>query len=293
MNPNLKYYVVSIAAIFLALGIGIYIGFTLDAHNLLVEQKDDIVAKIEEKFEYLSDENVNLKQEINDLENINDQYEKYIENVYEVIIKDRLKDANIAIIETNDDYVYSGIGKTLELAGANVVNITTIKDKFINEGVLKEINDGLYEKLQSDDLVGGGIINLTRAIINGKEDDFIDSLREKKAINLIGSYDTPIDYLVIAGGAENEDANKISKIDKNIIDLAHDLEVSVIGIEKENVNYSYMDAYKNYRISTVDNVDSIIGKTALILSMEGRAGNYGIKPGAQQLLPNLEDYISE
>ena len=45
----MKFYVISIVAIFVALGIGIYIGFTLDTQSFLVEQKEDIVAKLEEK----------------------------------------------------------------------------------------------------------------------------------------------------------------------------------------------------------------------------------------------------
>ena len=44
----MKFYVISIVAIFAALGIGIYIGFTLDAQSIIVEQKEDIAAKIEE-----------------------------------------------------------------------------------------------------------------------------------------------------------------------------------------------------------------------------------------------------
>lgn len=294
MSPNIKYYVISIAAIFLALGIGIYIGFTLDAHNLLIEQKDDMVTKIEEKFEYLSGENEGLKQEISDYKKENNQYNDYIEAVYSTVIKDRLKDINVAIIETNDDYVYSGVGKTLELAGANVANITTIKDGFSNDDILSEVNNTLAEDERiKGNLIEGGVINLTEGILQGKKNSFMEKLKEKDIVNFVGNYDIPIDFIVIAGGAESEESNKIAHIDKNIIEVSKNIEVPIIGIEKEKVNYSYIEGYKGYRISSVDNVDSVIGKTALILAMEGRPGNYGIKSGAEELLPSLEDDISE
>lgn len=294
MIPNVKYFVISIAAIFLALGIGIYIGFTLDAHNLLLEQKDDMVTKIEEKFNYLSDENIRLKEEINELKSDSTQYIDYMESVYPIVIKDRLKDLNVAIIETNDDYVYSGIGKTLELAGANVVNITTVKDKFLNDELLNEINNMLSEeeKLKGE-LIGNGVVNLTGGIISGESNNFIAKLRENDAINFVGNYNTPIDYIVIAGGAEDEDSKNALKIDKFIIETAKKEGIPIIGIEKEKVNYSYIKDYKSLRISTVDNVDSIIGKTSLILSMEGRPGNYGVKSEAEELLPVIKNDTSE
>ncbi len=292
--PDIKYYVISIAAIFLALGIGIYIGFTLDAHNLLIEQKDDMVTKIEEKLDYLNNENNNLKKDIDELNKKNDQYQDYAEDVYSFVIKDRLDDVNIAIVETNDDYVYSGIGKTLELAGANVVNITTITDKFLNEELLKNIcANSSKESNTKGNVIEKGIVELTRGLIEGKNTDFIQKLKENEIINIVGDYDKPVDFIIIAGGSEDKNLNRISKIDKNIVNIAKKSDIPIIGIEKEKVTYSYIKDYKNLRISTVDNVDSVIGKTALIFSMEGRPGNYGVKSEAEELLPSISNNISE
>ncbi len=63
---------------------------------------------------------------------------------------------------------------------------------------------------------------------------------------------------------------------------------NIIGIEKSKANYSYIDAYKSFRISTVDNIDMIMGKVSLILAMEGRPGHYGIKATAENIIPNLK-----
>src|SRR5699024_11015533 len=131
------------------------------------------------------------------------------------------KNLNVAIIETNDDYVYSGIGKTLELAGANVVNITTIKDKFLNENFLKDINNMLMDEDKiNGELVGGGIVNLTERIISGESNTYMSRLKENDAINFVGNYNKPVDYIIIAGGAEDEKSNNILKVDKNIIETA-------------------------------------------------------------------------
>ena len=39
MGVNMKFYVITIAAIFLALGIGIFIGFNIDSQQFYMEQQ--------------------------------------------------------------------------------------------------------------------------------------------------------------------------------------------------------------------------------------------------------------
>ncbi len=97
-----------------------------------------------------------------------------------------------------------------------------------------------------------------------------------------------MDYLVIAGGSVKENPERLSLVDKIIIDTAKSMEKEIVGIEKSNINYSYIDTYKSYKISTIDNIDMIMGKVSLVLALEGRPGHYGIKPTAEDILPNLK-----
>ncbi|WP_025641177.1 copper transporter [Schnuerera ultunensis] len=285
MIPNMKFYVISIVAIFAALGIGIYIGFTLDAQSFIVEQKEDIAAKIEERFDFLTKENQQLKSSIKNIEAENDRYKYFIDSTYEEIVRKRLEGINVAIIETKSDYMYSGVGQILETAGANVINVTTISDRITNEELLKEIYDDSNLAKWDINLITNSIIELTRSIVNGEETELVTKLMEKNCIDVVGLFNEPVDYIILAGGSLKEEKNRLNLIDKAIINTAKNMEKSIIGVEKENTNISYMEDYKKFRISTVDNVNTNIGKVSLILAMEGRPGHYGIKPTAEELTP--------
>ncbi|CCQ93185.1 conserved exported hypothetical protein [[Clostridium] ultunense Esp] len=285
MIPNMKFYVISIVAIFAALGIGIYIGFTLDAQSFIVEQKEDIAAKIEERFDFLTKENQQLKSSIKNIEAENDRYKYFIDSTYEEIVRKRLEGINVAIIETKSDYMYSGVGQILETAGANVINVTTISDRITNEELLKEIYDDSNLAKWDINLITNSIIELTRSIVNGEETELVTKLMEKNYIDVVGLFNEPVDYIILAGGSLKEEKNRLNLIDKAIINTAKNMEKSIIGVEKENTNISYMEDYKKFRISTVDNVNTNIGKVSLILAMEGRPGHYGIKPTAEELTP--------
>jgi hypothetical protein len=289
----MKFYVISIVAIFAALGIGIYIGFTLDTQSFLVEQKDDIVGKLEESFDFLKSENQDLKLTIKEIEAKNDNYKHFIDSTYEEIIKDKLKGKKIAIIETKDDYMYSGIGQILEVAGANVVNVATITDKIMDKGTLKNIYNELNISVENSNLITNAANEIAKSIITGEESILVKKLEESRIMDLVGTIDEPIDYVIIAGGSVKEDRNRITLVDKTIVDVCKDMNKAVIGIEKLKANYSYMEAYKGFKISTVDNVDTTMGKVSLILAMEGRPGHYGIKQTAEELVPNLKLSVLE
>lgn len=294
MVINIRYYIITISSIFLALGIGIFIGFMFDAQKIIVTQKQDIVSQLEERFNYLKGENEELKEDLVNLKRQNSYYEEFSRIIFADLLKDRLKDINVAIIETNDDYIYSNIAKVLKMAGANVESITTIKDNILtNEnGFIKIIENIEENNITQKEPYKIAIEKLINSIVNGKDINTLFYLNDMDIIDIQGNYITPVDYIIIAGGAEKEDLNKIKKIDWSIIDYCKKVNIPIIGVEKEIVKFSYIEEYKKARISTVDNVDSVIGQVSLILAMEGKPGNYGIKKSAESLMPSLSSTIN-
>ena len=268
MLPGMRFYIVSIVSIFIALGIGIYIGFSIDSQELIFDQKENIINILESQFERLMDENNRVKEENKSVGLDNKLMDEYIRLSYDYITNGRLSGINVGIIETNSDYIISSVGNDLEEAGANIINLTTL-------------NNAIIDRTDLDDILP----MIVESIINGRiNSDFIQ-LKNEDIISCIGNYKESIDYLVISGGSFEDSKERINKIDKHIIQISKANNIPLIGIEKHNVNYSYMDSYNTFGITTVDNVDMIMGKVALILAMEGKPGSYGIKPTAKSLIP--------
>ena len=202
------------------------------------------------------------------------------------MIENRLKGLRIGIIETNDDYITSGIGKSLELAGATVLNVTTINNSILDK---ERLNDVFKEagNIHSSNLVETSVNDVTESIITGVSDSILDTFEKKGFIRTFGRYDEPIDYIIICGGSFMESSKRINQVDRAIIEMGKKYNIPVIGVEKSGVEYSYISSYKDLGISTVDNVDMTIGKIAMVLAMEGITGNYGIKDTAESIIPNL------
>lgn len=288
MAPNLKFFVLLVISIFAALGVGIYFGFTLDAQNLIVDQREDIIREIEERFDYLSNENQELKATIESILDANKNYEYFIDSIYEETIKNKLSGLNVVIIETNNDYMYSGVGSVLNVAGANLTSLITINDKFLDEQMLINLYNRLGLEIPEGDIVEYTIGLVTESVIEGKPNILVSELNNEEFVKIVGLINTPVDYIIIAGGSLEAENERINKLDRSIVSISRKKDIGIIGIEKLDVIYSYIGNYKKFNIPTVDNIDTTMGKVSLILAMEGRPGHYGLKETAEELVPNLE-----
>ena len=131
MPINTKHLVITIISVFVALGLGILIGFQLDSQDLILQQQESLIQALEEKFEELSETNQILEEEIKDLQNFQDKIQLYLENLFHQQIKENIYGSNIAVVETSSDYRYPTLVKFLKKAGVNV-NSLFITDKIMD-----------------------------------------------------------------------------------------------------------------------------------------------------------------
>ena len=75
MHINMKYYIVSIGAIFIALGIGMLVGFNLNYDQEMSKQQANIISDLDKKFDNLKEKNDTLEK---DLAKITEEYNKSI-----------------------------------------------------------------------------------------------------------------------------------------------------------------------------------------------------------------------
>ncbi len=292
MLINIKHLIVTVISVFLALSMGILIGIQLESHDLIFKQQESIIEKMEIKFDELNRTREELQNEIKKLDEINSINVMYINNIFPDYIKGKLNGLNVAIIETTDDYSYVDLRKAIKDAGANISSIISITNKVIDsneddKNALLEYystkNKNIEESQNASSLIVSSIID---AMVLGKSFEEIQYLTENAYLQTFGSFEHNIDYVIIAGGSKQK-TEKINIIDLPLIRELKNYSVPVVGAEDSNVVNSYIEYYKKEKISTVDNIDNVIGQTSIILIIEGREGNYGIKKSAESLMPLL------
>lgn len=240
-----------------------------DAQEILTSERDDIINKLEKKLEDLESESERINTRLESVLEENEKYKEFTKVIFPELITDRLKGVNVSIIDTSSDYNYLDVKSMMELAGAKVNMISLYDKNIINN--LNLVKDQLldYESKMSDmEFIQSVLPELINEVIYNRVDGTISQLNKRNIIKIERNFDEETDYYILAGGAKITKDKKSQAISSSILDYLLKINHHVIAIEKENVEVSYMDSYKDREISTIDNVNTEIGMVSLIFTIE-------------------------
>ncbi len=262
MIIDMKYHVASLVAVFLALGLGIFIGSTIVGESLvteIVEQQEGIVSKLEGDFAALKNESKKYQEQITVLEETVQLYKRYAEESIPYLIKNKLMDKRIAIIQNGDLEIPSQFLYNLEIAGAQVISYTKFSQEF-------------YENEKKID-----VLVSTFSGMGGEKGD----------INKHEASLGRVDCVLIVHGNVNSatvNINRFQRIEESLLNRLYEQGIPVY-VAKEARYPVNMRLYQEFAVSTVDDIHTIPGQIALILAMAGYHGHYEIKASADFLLP--------
>jgi hypothetical protein len=287
---DLKYHITSIVAIFLALGLGVLIGSSIVGDNLLVDQQKKMIDRLEEQFYIFQDKEKKLEAE-NEAKNIIiANYERYSQATLPLLVQDRLKGYKASIIVTGDSDTPESMLKALAAAGAEIVSRATILNMNLDSSEIRNRLTDFYnlDNNTSQDTLRHYVAVSVAALISGLDDPGLESfLEQNNLVKFSINSSTPVDGVIILGGANNSNNDFSRSFDQGLIKYFNSLGIKVYGVEQSKVVYSYISTYQEHNISTVDNIEVSPGQISLVLAMEGEAGHYGIKPTANKFMPVL------
>ena len=288
MHINMKYYIVSIGAIFIALGIGMLVGFNLNYDQELSKQQANIISDLDNKFEDLKTTNDNLEDSLASLSAKYDKAIEFINANVDKIMVDGLLDKNIGIISTNENYDYSKeIEEIITKGNGNLAFNITITNNIENKEKIEELSTKLNIELKTtQDLVK----YISECL---KVEDGESKLQELQALELIklnsiSSEFLNYDSVILAGGNETKTEEKRFKaIDETLIASLKAQSKNIVAVQKTNAKISYIDMYSKNKITTIDNIDEGIGQVSLVISLTEKEinGNFGRLQTAESLLP--------
>jgi hypothetical protein len=313
---SLRYHIVSLVAVFLALALGIVVGSTVLQEGT-VSVLRATSEQVRQQSERNSKENVALKQE-------QARQQAFGATVLPELVQDRLKGRSVVLVDTDkvDSGLRDGVRKVLEDAGARVDGQITFADERLALGAdadrtamarLLAVDAGAPEVLRGE-LVKKVAARLATSTALPQEDgqrasDMLtglqdaDFLADLKLSQPLAAGTDPFprqgSMFVLLGPAAT--ATTAVAPDAFLVPLADQVSsqanVPVVGVEAFAVpkETSWILALRDNRtvsrrVSGIDSVDTVYGQLALVEALEDSlqqlpAGQYGTKDGASGLLP--------
>jgi hypothetical protein len=286
---DLRYHVASLAAVFVALLIGILVGVAMSGKVDDAEKRSlqSDVNRLEAQLDAASERRANGTRE-------QKAFQVFVRNAYPALIADRLSDKRIAIVFVGpvDPAVRRDIQRAIEDAGASTpVRIRALKVPVDPRRIDGELDGDLAEYKTDFGALGG---ELARELVDGGDTPAWDALTPFIVEEKSGSFRRPADGVVVARTVRAQQGDT-SELLKGFYSTLGDIDVPTIGVEPSSVSQSAVGTWSTSGMSTVDDIETPAGRLSLALLLSGSTiGNYGLKETADDgIVPPVEPQPSE
>lgn len=279
-----RYHALSLAAVLFALAVGVLIGVAIGDSNLVSSAQDGIVRNLRSE---VSGSQQNLEKVSTHLH----EEETLGADLWPLAVHGLLSGKNVGLIFLggSSDEIDSLVRDSVAEAGGNVKTVVAVREPLDMNGLASQASGTRYAALATEpSLVKRFGVRIGKQLVSGGQ------LLERVHTRLLSSYDGELgklEGLVVARGeptgmsAEAEKA--VAEFQSGLIAGVASEAVPAVGVELSSTEPSQIPWYKAEDLASVDDLETIAGRTALALALAGDHGAYGVKSTADALLPSV------
>jgi hypothetical protein len=281
---DLRYHVASLAAVFVALIVGILVGVGLAGSGV---NKADLVLAQDHLKQARADSDT-YKQQRDQLQRAANAFDL----AYPAVMRDLLVGKRIAVFFVGN--VDGGINQAIEQAlldagaapVARVISLSvpidaqTLDNALFTKGpqFVKYVGNDKLESLGNalgTEFAAGGQTPLWKALGKQLIGERIGNLRQR------------VDGVVVARTVKPQQGDTSHFLQGFYAGLAS-AAIPAVGVENSNAKPSAVNVFRDRGLSSVDDIDLTTGRAALALLLAGAPpGKYGTADGADAILPKL------
>lgn len=301
---SFRYHLVTIVAVFLALGLGLLVGATV-----IDERLDD---GLKEQAEAAQAQRAELQSELDQLSVLVTRQDAFIRQLAPELIAGQLAGRDVVLVtyDGTDDSVLSQSRDVLDVSGADVVAMFSVTPKMA--GPDTTTRDELAQLIGADSGTSSSQLSreaaeaLGRRLASGSDgaEDPLKGLLSRGFVESVGPQIKEADLpevggrgqaIVVLAGSETEPPVGPSEFMVPLVEELANQRVAVAAGESATSSYEFVALLRERdglqgEIVTVDDASESVGGVALVLGLRdlisfGRGGDFGFKRGAAELVP--------
>jgi hypothetical protein len=285
---DFRYHALSLVSVFLALVLGLLLGVAIGDRGLVSSAERDVRASLRADVRKAQRESDAKSSELADQNN-------FMQEAYPLMVGGRLSGERIGILALGDvtDDEVSNVRDALEQTGGRLTSVAVIRTP-LNIPILSQVaaSDG-YANLPNDPKLlerFGQRVGAGYADGNGR---LLGKVRRALLQSSSGSL-TGVDSVVLVREPRTFESPQQKTLDTFADGLVKGLTVNdhtVVGVETSDTKPSQVGWYRDHDISSVDDIDQLPGRAALVFTLAGADGAYGTKSTADAILPKAADTL--
>jgi hypothetical protein len=277
MGISLRHHVLALVASFLMLLVGLLVGVGLSSEPGL--RKD--LETLGQDFKVLRAENSTLSAS-------EKKHEEFEQALLPTLVRSRLEGRLVPLLLTTRPQdngpsrdAATQLEDALDAAGARPAYRVSWQDDFAPRAVAAYGGDAAAACEKATQAIARSI---AQADAEG-----LRALRKRKLIRLQGDIPAAAPTgVVVLGGAETEPQSEAEAIDRPLVEALLAAGISrVVGCEASPA-VSYVSTYREFDISTVDNVNLARGQFSVVMALAGWPGRYGDRGLFTRAFPEIK-----
>jgi hypothetical protein len=294
-----RYHLVSLAAVFIALALGILVGAAISGK---LGDAEDALTK--DRVDSLNEALAQERTRTANAERSNEATREVLEDAYPALMDGRLAGRGYAVLFLGpvDGDVRSAVERTLADADAGspvrLIGLDTPLDPQALDDALSG-NEELARFAENDNDYGALGEALGRELVDGEGSPLWSALSGQLVEERTGATSGEVEGVVVVrswpptesgDSADDPEAQATETLFEGLITGIMGADVPLVGVETSNTTESAVVDYTREGASSVDDVDTTIGRLALALLLAGgQPGHYGVKDSATDgVVPPIE-----
>jgi hypothetical protein len=291
---DLRYHVTSLAAVFIALLIGILVGVALASHGLgNTERKslEDDVRRAQKSVD-------KLQAQVDTLHQTSRSDATFVDSTYSALMTDRLKGKRVAVLFVGSvgHRVEGDITAAIKDAGGRAALRVYAVQVPIDPAALEKrlANRPALAKYAGDDQLRNLGKQLGREFVDGYDTPLWNALHNlivQEATPRFGTSKRPADAIIVVRTADPQ-TGATAPFVKGLYEGVADVGVPAVGVGRSTSDFTALPVYRQAQLSTVDDIDLNAGKLALaiVLSEPASRADYGVN--VPDLLPPVTPVLA-
>jgi Copper transport outer membrane protein, MctB len=284
MGYSSRYHATSLIAVFLALAIGILIGAEFGGDALTETRKNleqSLVGNLQD-----------ARSRADDLSGELGHADEFDEKVYPLLTRDLLQGKRIALIAMGGlpSEITSSIEDALGPTGATLVGVGVVREPVDTHSLAGELARTRFANVQLDEevLTELGIGVGRQIVVGGPLPELVRGQLFSQASGEFGA----LDGVIVVRDQPTEEMGPLQRTTATQLETAllkgiTATRVPAVGVESTSTEPSSISFFGQNNLSSVDDIDTTAGEVALVATLRGAEGSFGVKSSADRLLPDL------
>jgi len=278
---DFRYHALSLAAVFIALVVGLLLGVAIGDKELVSGARQDLRDSLRADVREADQERDEAKARVRELD-------EFAAAAYPILTGGQLPGTRIGLVLLGDDDGAPDIVRdALEPTGAELAFVAVVRERVDLPGLAERARGTRYANIERDPtlvddlgeragiqmVLGGNLVRQVRTTL-------LRSLSGR-----FGDLDGVIVLRSASKPADKDDAEQLADLQDGIARGLVQTGVRVVGVERRASEPSSIGWFRDRELSSVDNVDEQAGRAALVFVLAGNQGAYGRRDSAEALLP--------